>query len=57
MMVYKSPSAELPGDIAGGAIKIFTKTVPDGNNLSFGVTVGYRGNATGQKLFIQKEVL
>jgi TonB-dependent receptor len=54
MMVYKSPSAELPGDMAGGAIKIFTKTVPDGNNLSFGITVGYRGNATGQKTFDSK---
>jgi len=47
MMVYKSPSADLPGDIAGGAIKIYTKTVPDGDNLSIGLTVGYRGNATG----------
>jgi TonB-dependent receptor len=47
MMVYKSPSADLPGDIAGGAIKIFTKTVPDGNNLSVGFNLGYRTNATG----------
>ncbi|MBC7884176.1 MAG: carboxypeptidase-like regulatory domain-containing protein [Saprospiraceae bacterium] len=47
MMVFKSPSADLPGDIAGGAIKIYTKTVPDGDHLSFGVTLGYRGNATG----------
>jgi hypothetical protein len=48
MMVYKSPSAELPGDIAGGAIKIYTKTVPDGNNISASFTIGYRSNATGQ---------
>ncbi len=47
MMVFKSPSAELPGDIAGGAIKIYTKTVPDGDKLSLGFTMGYRGNATG----------
>ena len=47
MMVFKSPSADLPGDIAGGAIKIYTKTVPDGDNLSVGFTMGYRGNATG----------
>lgn len=47
MIVYKSPSADLPGDIAGGAIKIYTKTVPDGNNISFGLTLGARGNATG----------
>lgn len=47
MMVFKSPSADLPGDIAGGAIKIYTKTVPDGDNVSVGFTIGYRGNATG----------
>ncbi len=47
MMVFKSPSADLPGDIAGGAIKIYTKTVPDGDNVSIGFTIGYRGNATG----------
>ena len=50
MMVFKSPSADLPGDIAGGAIKIYTKTVPDGDNLSVGFTVGYRGNATGANI-------
>jgi TonB-dependent receptor len=47
MMVYKSPSSDLPGDIAGGAIKIYTKTVPDGKNISVGFGVGYRANATG----------
>ena len=50
MMVYKSPSADLPGDIAGGAIKIYTKTVPDGDNVSMGFTIGYRGNATGSNV-------
>lgn len=48
MMVFKSPSADLPGDIAGGAIKIYTKTVPDGNHISGGLNIGYRTNATGQ---------
>lgn len=47
MMVLKSPSADLPGDIAGGAIKIFTKTIPDEDQLSLGFTINYRGNATG----------
>jgi hypothetical protein len=50
MLVFKSPSAELPGDIAGGAIKIFTKTVPDGNNLSMGFGLGYRTNSTGMQV-------
>lgn len=48
IMVYKSPSAELPGDMAGGAIKIFTKTVPDANSLTFGFSLAYRSNATAQ---------
>ncbi|MBK9734081.1 MAG: carboxypeptidase-like regulatory domain-containing protein [Saprospiraceae bacterium] len=47
MMVFKSPSAELPGDIAGGAVKIYTKTVPDDDNFSVGINMGYRSNATG----------
>ncbi len=47
MMVLKSPSADLPGDIAGGAIKIFTKTIPDEDQVSLGFTINYRGNATG----------
>ncbi|MBK8626032.1 MAG: TonB-dependent receptor [Saprospiraceae bacterium] len=47
MMVFKSPSADLPGDIAGGAIKIYTKSIPDSDNISMGFTIGYRGNATG----------
>jgi len=47
IMVYKSPAGDLPGDIAGGAIKIYTKTIPDSDKISFGLTMGYRGNATG----------
>jgi len=50
MMVFKSPAADLPGDIAGGAIRIYTKTVPDDDRMSFGFTIGYRGNATGQNV-------
>lgn len=50
MMVFKSPAADLPGDIAGGAIKIYTKTIPDGDQVSGGFTIGYRGNATGQSV-------
>jgi len=50
MIVYKSPAADLPGDIAGGAIRIYTKTIPDGDKVSMGFTIGYRGNATGQSV-------
>jgi len=54
MLVFKSPAADLPGDIAGGAIKIYTKTVPDNDKLSFGFSTAYRGNATGRSVLDYK---
>jgi TonB-dependent receptor len=48
MIVYKSGSAESPGDFAGGIIKIYTKRRPDQNFLDVAATVGYRGNTTFQ---------
>ena len=48
MIVYKSGSADLPGDFAGGVIKIYTKRRPDQNFMDAGLTIGYRGNTTFQ---------
>ncbi len=48
MLVLKSASADLPGDVGGGAIKIYTKTVPDGNNFSVNFSTSYRSNTTGK---------
>ncbi len=46
-LVYKSPSPDLPGEFAGGAIKVFTKNFPSKN---FEVTVsqsfGFRSGTT-----------
>lgn len=42
MLVFKSPSAELPGDFAGGVVKIFTKNIPDENSLIIDYSTGYR---------------
>jgi len=50
MIVYKSGSAELPGDFGGGGIKIYTKRRPDQNFLDVGLTVGYRQNTTFQNV-------
>ncbi|GAB3771001.1 TonB-dependent receptor [Spirosoma horti] len=50
MIVYKSGSAELPGDFAGGVIKIYTKRRPEQNFTDVGVTVGYRANTTFQNV-------
>ena len=46
MIVYKSGSAESPGDFAGGIIKIYTKRRPDANFMDAAATIGYRGNTT-----------
>lgn len=46
MIIHKSGAAELPGDFAGGVIKIYTKKRPAQNFLDAGLTVGYRGNTT-----------
>ncbi|QMW01423.1 TonB-dependent receptor [Spirosoma foliorum] len=50
MIVYKSGSAELPGDFAGGVVKIYTKRRPEQNFLDAGLTLGYRGNTTFQNV-------
>lgn len=48
MIVYKSGSAELPGDFAGGVIKVYTKRRPDQNFIDAGLTLGYRAGTTFQ---------
>ncbi|GLU54006.1 TonB-dependent receptor [Dyadobacter frigoris] len=50
MIVYKSGSAESPGDFAGGVIKIYTKRRPDANFTEAAATIGYRGNTTFQNV-------
>ena len=47
LLVFKSPSPELPGDFAGGVVKITTKSIPDENNLTVGYSIGYRDGTTG----------
>lgn len=41
MVIYKSPSPELPADFAGGFIKIYTKNMPDENFFSIGYATGF----------------
>ncbi|RIV18284.1 TonB-dependent receptor [Fibrisoma montanum] len=48
MIVFKSGSADLPGDFAGGIVKIYTKRRPEQNFVDAGVTLGYRANTTFQ---------
>lgn len=51
MLVYKSGAAELPGDFAGGVIKIYTRNAPSFNGIGAGLTLGYRGGTTFQPFY------
>ena len=46
MLIYKSGSAELPGDFAGGVIKMITKKPSNESYFNFGLNAGYRTNTT-----------
>jgi len=48
MLIYKSGTAELPGDFAGGVIQLVTKQPSYEPFTSVGLTFGYRTNTTFQ---------
>lgn len=41
LLVYKSPSPEIPGDFSGGFVKITTKGLPDENRTEFSLNIGF----------------
>ncbi|HMM10786.1 MAG TPA: TonB-dependent receptor [Bacteroidales bacterium] len=41
IMIYKSPAAELPGDFAGGVVKIYTKGIPDVEDIQVSYNAGF----------------
>ncbi len=46
LLIYKSGSAELPGDFAGGVIQMVTKNASDEEYVSAGFSIGYRHGTT-----------
>lgn len=46
MSVFKSPSADLAGDFAGGVIKLQTKSSIEGDFVSYSFGFGFRNNTT-----------
>jgi TonB-dependent receptor len=48
ILVFKSPSAELPGEFSGGVVKIFTKSIPENNFLNIDFGGSYRNGTTGE---------
>lgn len=54
LLVFKSPTAELPGDFAGGMIKVITKQPSYDEFTSIGFNVGFRTNTTFQDFLSTK---
>jgi hypothetical protein len=50
MIVYKNGSADLPGEFAGGVIRVYTKKAPEENFFNVGVSTSYRANTTFQNV-------
>jgi len=46
MLIYKSGDAKLPGDFAGGVVKLITKRPTSDRFINGGVSFGYRNNTT-----------
>ena len=46
VLIFKSPAPELPGDFAGGTIKVYTKNVVNENATSFSISSSHRGGTT-----------
>ena len=49
MLVFKTGAAELPGEFAGGVIKIYTKTNTDENSVTANLSTGFRSGSTFQQ--------
>lgn len=48
ILIFKTPSPELPGDFAGGMVKVYTTSIPDKNQLMVNIQGSYRQNTTGE---------
>lgn len=55
LLIYKTPSADLPGEFAGGVVKIFTKNIPDQNSIVFDYSLGIRQGTTFQDFKASKQ--
>jgi hypothetical protein len=41
LLIFKSPSPDLPGDFAGGVVKVITKSIPDKSGIELSYTSQY----------------
>lgn len=51
ILIYKTPSAELPGDFAGGMVRIYTPAMPDRNSVTVSYTTSFREGSTFQPFY------
>ncbi len=54
IIILKSPSADVPGDFAGGMVKIFTKSLPDSNFYQVGYSTTLRTGTISESFYQQK---
>ncbi|NCX95890.1 MAG: TonB-dependent receptor, partial [Chitinophagia bacterium] len=47
VLISKTPSPELPGDFAGGMVKVYTTSIQDKNAISFNLQTSSRQGTTG----------
>lgn len=53
-MIYKSQSPDLPGEFSGGAIKVYTKGIPERSEIVGSYSISYRNGTTFQPFQISK---
>lgn len=54
LIILKSPSADMPGDFAGGVVKLYTKSIPNENFYSFQYITSFRTGTTFNDFFQAK---
>jgi outer membrane receptor protein involved in Fe transport len=54
VLIFQSPSADLPGDFAGGVVKVFTKSIPEENSIVLDYTTSFRTGTTFQDFYYQQ---
>jgi TonB-dependent receptor len=55
MLIFKSASADLPGDFAGGVVKVFTKSIPDENGIILDYSTQFRVGTTFENYLHQQK--
>jgi TonB-dependent receptor len=51
VVIYKSPTPDLPGDFAGGAVKVITKDYPSHKLNELSVSIGVNSLTTGKEFY------